>query len=345
MRIRAAVVTSLAAAALAPSPPALWAQSTAGNFRGKEIAVLIGAGAGGGADTYARLLARHYGRHLPGTPTVVAKNLPGAGGVRVANQLYNVSPKDGTEIGTFQTTVALEPLFGSKEAKFETTRFTWIGNMDSDPTACMTWKHTGVKTWEDLKHRITTFGASGPASGTAIYTEAMAALLGVQIKVIYGYQGTRSSNLAMQRGELDGTCGLYLSTVRSQLMNQVRSGDLTIWLTSGKQRSNLFPDVPTIYELVKNDDDRRLAELIFGQDATSRPFAAPPGLSAATAAALRRGFTATLADTAFRDEAGKMRLDIEPMSGEETERHMQAFYATPKDVVARARAIIGGRGK
>jgi tripartite-type tricarboxylate transporter receptor subunit TctC len=337
MPLVAALVTAVLAAAAA--------QGDAAVFHGKEISVFIGAGAGGGADTYARLLARHYGRHLPGNPAVVAKNLPGAGGIRLATQLYNVSPRDGTEIGTFQTSVALEPLFGSKEARFETDKFTWIGNMTSDPTACMTWRHTGVKTWQDLKNRVTTFGASGPASGAAIYSEAMAALLGVRIKVIYGYQGTRSSNLAMQRGELDGQCGLYLSTVRSTFGDQVRSGDLTVWLTSGKERAKDFPDVPTIFELVKSEEDRALAGLVFGQDATSRPIAAPPGLSAEVATALRRGFMATLADPAFLAEAGKMSLDIEPMTGEETQRRFAEFYRTPRPVIERAKAIMGRKSE
>lgn len=330
-----AVVTSLLLV------PARSQQAAPDLFQGKELSVLVGAGPGGGADAYARLLARHYGRFLPGNPSVTAKNVPGAGGLRVANQIYNVSPKDGSEIATFQTTIALEPLFGSEDAKFETTKFTWIGNMASEPTGCMTWKHTGIRTWEDLKDRETTFGSSGPASGASIYAKVMAALLGVKIKVIYGYQGTRTSNLAMQRGELDGTCGLYMSTIRSQFAQQVENGDLTVWLTSGAQRAKDFPNVPTIFELVANQDDRQLAQLIFGQDATGRPFSAPPGLEAERAAALRRGFMEAMADPALLEEAKRSGLDIEPMTGEETQRRFQAFYSMPKSAVDRAKRIIG----
>ena len=136
--------------------------------------------------------------------------MPGAGGLRLANQLYNISPKDGTELGMFMAGTALEPLFGSKEAKFETTKFTWLGNMDSDATVCYAGRRSGIRTWEDLKNRETTFGASGPASTASIQTKIMGELLGVKARMIHGYQGVRTSYIAMQRGELDGTCGIYI---------------------------------------------------------------------------------------------------------------------------------------
>lgn len=313
------------------------------DFRGKEIAVLIGGGPGGGADIYTRLFARHYGRHLPGNPSVVAKNVLGAGGLKLANQLYNISPKDGSEIGTFLTSTALEPLFGNKEALYETTKFTWIGNMlDTDATACVSWKTTGIKTWEDMKNRVTTFGASGPSSLTSIQTKITGELLGVKTKVINGYQGgIRTSNLAMQRGELDATCGLYIMTIRSQLNDQVVSGDLIVWMTFGAGRDPAFPDVPTIYEVIKNPADRDLAELIFEQDTLSRPIAGPPGLNPERTAMLRQGFMATMADQAFLEEANKASLAIHPMSGEETQKRYQAFYNVPMAVVERAKEIIG----
>lgn len=312
-------------------------------FRGKEISVLIGGGPGGGADTYTRLFARHYGRLLPGNPAVVAKNVLGAGGLKLANQLYNISPKDGTEIGTFLTTTALEPLFGNKEARFETGKFTWIGNMlDNDATACMTWKTSGIKTWEDMKTRETTFGSSGASSLTSIQTKTVGELLHVKTKVINGYQGgIRESNLAMQRGELDATCGVYIVTVRTQFADQIKAGDLIVWMTFGAKRDPAFPSVPTIYDVIQNDEDRALAKLIFEQDVLSRPLAAPPGVSQERTAALRKGFMATMADKAFLDDTAKAGLSIHEMSGEETARRYQAFYEVPKSAVERAKKIIG----
>jgi tripartite-type tricarboxylate transporter receptor subunit TctC len=328
-----AIVVMLALPAPAQAQDAL--------FRGKEITLLIGAGAGGGADIYARVLARHYGRHLPGNPSVVAKNMPGAGGLRVANHLYNVAPRDGTEIGILLISAALEPLFGNKGAKFETTKFTWVGNMDSDATVCFTGRHTRIRTWQDLQGRETTFGASGPASTASIQARIMGALLGVKVRMIHGYQGVRTSILAIQRGELDGVCGIYLSSMRAQHAHEVANGELTVWITLSERRASHFPDVPTIYELIKREDDRRLADLIYGQNVIGRPILAPPDLGADATAALRKGLTAALADPALLEEAKKARLDIVPMGGEETRKRLQAFYQLPPSVVARAKAIIG----
>jgi tripartite-type tricarboxylate transporter receptor subunit TctC len=261
--------------------------------------------------------------------------------LRVANHLYNVAPKDGTEIGIILISAALEPLYGNKGAKYETTKFTWIGNMDSEATVCFTGKHAGIKTWQDLKGRETTFGASGPASTASIQARIMGALLGVKVRMIHGYQGVRTSILAMQRGELDGACGIYMSSMRAQHAQEAKSGELTVWITFDGKRTTDYPNVPTIYELIKSDDDRRLADLIFGQNVIGRPILAPPGLSAEATAVLRKGLMATLADPALRKEAAKARLGVTPMSGEETRKRLQAFYDLPPAVVNRAKAIIG----
>ena len=340
-------VRFLASLALAGALAQQAAAQPAGDlFRGKEVAVLIGGAPGGGADIYARELARFYGHFLPGNPSVVAKNVLGAGGLKLANQLYNVSPKDGTEIATFLTTTALEPLFGGKEARYDTAKFTWIGNMDSDATGCVTWKTTGLKSWQDLKARTRNFGASGPASTASIQAKIVAALLGIDIKMIHGYtQGIRSQILAMQHGELDAICGLYLSTMHAQFASDLASGDLIVWMTFGKSRAADFPNVPTIYEVLQKDEDRQLADLIFGQDLLSRPFSAPPGLAPERSRALRDGFMATMKDPAFLAETRKAGLSIRPMDGAETQARYASFYAMPKAVVERAMALIGGRGE
>lgn len=346
MRSRMWSTLSGAVALLTAAVPSQ-AQPAAEMFRGKEIAVLIGGGPGGGADTYTRLFARHFGRSLPGHPSVVAKNVLGAGGLKLANQLYNLSPKDGTEIGTFLTTTALEPLFGNAEARFVTGKFTWLGNMlDSDATACVTWKTSGIRTWEDLRNRETTFGASGASSLTSIQTKIAADILKVRTKVINGYQGgLRESNLAMQRGELDATCGIYIVTLNTQFRDQIQGGDLIVWMTFGASRDASFPSVPTIYDVITSDADRALATLIFTQDVLSRPLAAPPGIGDERTAILRAGFMATMVDATFVGEAGKAGLAIHAMDGAETAKRYQAYYGIPKETVERAKAIIGRSGQ
>lgn len=310
-------------------------------FKGKEISLGIGFGAGGGYDTYARLMARHYGRFVPGNPTVVPKNEPGAGGMKLASTIYNVSRKDGTELALFAATTALEPLFGTEEAKYETTKFTWIGNLDSDVSSCGVWKHTGIKTWEDVKTKETTFGATGPAAITSIHPLVMGALFGMKTKVINGYQGTRDVNLAMQRGEVDGTCGMYMSSIRSQYQKDVDSGALTILMTFGAERTKDFPNVPSVFELIKNDDDRKLADLIFGSDQIGRPISAPPGLAPERAATLRKAFDAMVKDPEFLAEATKIGLSMQAMTGDQVQKRFAEFYNTPKPVVQRAMKAMG----
>lgn len=310
-------------------------------FKGKEIAIDIGFGPGGGYDTYGRLFARHFGRFVPGNPTVVPRNAPGAGGMNLATTIYNVAKKDGTELALFAASTALEPLFGTVEAKYETTKFTWIGNIDSDTSSCGTWKHTGIKNWGDLKTRETTFGATGPAAITSIHPRVVGSLLNLKTKVILGYTGTRDVNLAMQRGEVDGTCGLYMSSISSQYQADVTAGNLTIWIVLGNERTKEFPGVPTVFELVQNDDDRKLAELIFGSDAIGRPIAAPPGLAPERAATLRKAFDAMVKDPTFLAEAAQINLGVHPMTGDEVQKRFAAFYNTPNAVVRRAMTAMG----
>jgi tripartite-type tricarboxylate transporter receptor subunit TctC len=334
-----AIAGALAAVVLAA--PVASAQEGADLFRGKEISMSIGFGPGGGYDTYGRMFARYFGKFVPGKPNVVPKNAPGAGGLRLANQIYNVSAKDGTELALFAASTALEPLFGNKDAKFDTTKFTWIGNLDSDVSSCGVWKHSGIKKWEDMKTKQTTFGATGPAAITSIHPRVIGALLGLKTKVILGYSGTRDVNLAMQKGEVDGTCGLYMSSIHSQYQKDVDNGNLTILITLGKQRPKEFSNVPSIFELVKGGDDKQIAELIFGSDAIGRPIAAPPGVSPERTKVLRDAFNAMVKDKAFVAEANKIGLSIEPMTGEHVQELFVSYYATPKPVVAKAMAAMG----
>lgn len=330
----------IAASVLAVSSGAV-AQSEADFFKGKDVTVSVGVGPGGGYDTYARIFARHLGKHVPGNPNVVVKNEPGAGSLRLAVRLYNAARKDGTELALIPSSVALEPLFGNADAQFETGKFLWIGNLDSDVSSCGVWKHANVKSWEDLKTREIVFGATGPSAITSIHPNVMAALLGLKIKVIPGYAGTRDINIAMQRAEADATCGMYMSTIRSQYKANVDAGELSILMTFGKQRTPDFPNVPSLFELVKPGEDRQLAELIFGADAIGRPITAPPGLSPARLATLRKAFDDTVKDPDYIAEAAKIGLSIVSMPGAELQKQFAAFYETPKPVVEKAKKAMG----
>ena len=339
MRHTVTVLAALTAALFVHAPS--WAQES-DPFHGKDISLIVGNGPAGGFDQSARLFVRHYGRFLPGNPLVVVKNVPGAGGLIAANHIFNVAPKDGTELGLFPTSVALEPLFHNQQAKYETNKFTWIGNMNSDASnSCGAWKQSGIKTWQDVKNRVTTIGAAGPSGESAIYSKVIADLLGLKTKVILGYTSSQTVLVAMQRGEIDGSCGLNVVATYAQFKEQARTGDLVIWMTFGRQRVSEFPDAPTVYELIKNDNDMKVAELVFGQNRINRGLSAPPGLSPQLTKRLRTAFMATMTDKTFLADAEKSGVLIHPMTGEETATIYQSFYDEPKEVVERTIKIMG----
>jgi tripartite-type tricarboxylate transporter receptor subunit TctC len=318
------------------------AQQNAEPFRGKEIAILIGTGPAGGYDISARILARHFGRFIPGNPTVLARNVPGAGGLRLANQIYNVSPKDGTELGMFPTSVAMEPLFGNKQAKYETTKFNWIGNMDSGSAdSCGTWKHSGIKSWEDLKNKEATFGSAGPGAVSSINPKMISALLGLKTKVILGYTSTHNVINAAIRGELDGSCALNITATYAEFKDQIASGELNIWISFGQKRAKELPNTPTIFELIQNEADREVAQLVFGQNLVNRPVSAPPGLKPEITKTLRDAFNATMADKQFLADSAKANATVNPMTGEETAKAYEKFYDVPKSAIDRTIAIEG----
>lgn len=324
----------LAGAALAVAGPA-----SAVDFSGKNINLVIGFGAGGGYDTNARLFAQHYGKHLPGNPNIVPQNMPGAGGLRAANYLYSVAPKDGTTIGMFTASNALEPLFDNPQAKFDTLKFTWIGNLNQDVTACGTWAKSGIKSYEDLKAKGASFGGSGPSAITTQHPLVLKNMLGLKIKVVQGYKGTKDINLAMQQGEVDGSCAMFVSNVRGPYKQSVESGDLKIIIQMGRKNQPEFGDAVNIYSLLKTDEDKRVADFIFRQIEIARPVAAPPGVPKDVADALRKGLDETVKDPALLADAKKMGLDFDAMNAAELTKLLEEFMSTPKEIIKRAQEV------
>lgn len=235
--MRTATVTIAALAVLVGSSavPAL-----AQEFQAKAVTFIVGYPPGGGYDTYARVFARHFGKYLPGKPNVVVQNMPGAGALVAANYVYSVAPGDGSVIGLIASSTALEPLLGNAQAKFDTSKFVWVGNMSKDVAACGAWKHTGVKTWADAVTKPLRFGASGPGAITAQHALFMKNVLGAPFKLIMGYQGTNDVNIAMQRGEVDATCGMFVSSARGPYKQFIDSGDLTIFVQLGRESEPFF---------------------------------------------------------------------------------------------------------
>ena len=318
------------------------ADAVADFYKNKIITITVGYGVGGGYDSMSRFYARHLGNHIPGNPQVVVQNMPGA--PRSTNHLYNVSPKDGTALGVFASSTALDPLFGSKDAQFEAEKFEWIGSLDRDVNACATWKGAGqnIKTLPDLiaAKKTVVFGASTAAATSSTHAMFLKKMFKANIKVITGYEGTNAVKLAMQRGEMDAACGLQASSVKTSYMAEVKSGEMQFFVQFGAKPVPLFANATMMYSMIKNDEDRKIADLIFGQTEIARPIAAPPGTPKDRVAALRKAMLETAKDPAFVAEANKMGLDINPIPGEDVAKMFAQYMKTPPALAKKAATYI-----
>jgi tripartite-type tricarboxylate transporter receptor subunit TctC len=327
-------LATLAASALFCAAPAVGAEF----YQGKTINLVIGLSAGGGYDLYARVLAKHLGRHIPGNPTVVPVNMTGAGSLRAANYLYNAAPKDGTAIGTFSRGMAIAPLLGA--AQFDGRRFAWLGSATTDVSVCITWTTSAVRSWDDTLARPFVLGGQAAGSDPSIFALMYKNLLGAKIKLVSGYPGTNDITLAMERGEVDGLCGISWSTVKSRHAEWIKSNKINVLVQAGLTKEPDLPEVPQAADLVKGAEQMQILRLVLTTHAMARPFTAPPEIPADRKEMLRKAFDETMNDPEFRAEAAKLQLDINPISGASIDTLLQEIYATPKDVAARAARII-----
>jgi tripartite-type tricarboxylate transporter receptor subunit TctC len=315
------------------------------DFQGETISIQIGYGPGGGYDTYGRVLARHYGRFIPGNPNVVAKNMPGAGSLRAANYIYNLTARDPVDIGLFSASTAVEPLMGSAQAKFDPARFGWIGSMNQDISFCGVWQSPSFPTTfpEMLKpgSKELIFGSAGPAAISHQHPLILKNVIKANIRVISGYAGQKQVNLAMQRGEVHGACGLFVSSIKAQWLPNVTAGQLKLFLQMGPKTSDVFGKVHDVFEFVKSEEDRKVLEFHFRQTTLGRPFAAPPSLAKDRLEMLRKAFLDTMKDPAFLADAKKFNLDLDIATAEQVQRLLVDFASYPKAVLDRARAAIG----
>lgn len=316
------------------------AAAIAADYTGKTINFIVGSAPGGGYDTYARLFARFYGNHLPGKPAVTVQNLPTAGGLNAANTIYNLAPKDGTTIGMFASSNALEPLLGNALAKFETGKFTWIGNINKDAASCGAWKSSGINSIHDAESREIKFGASGLGATTAQHALFLKNMIGSKLKVITGYGGTNEVKLAMQRGEVDASCGLFVSSVTGPFANDVKAGDLKIIVQFGRKNDPAFNGAPNIYDLLSSEDDKLAADFVFLSAEITRPIVAPPGLSSDVAKTLRVAFDETVIDPEFLAAAKTANVLVTPMNAQEVTAAFEGFAATPQRVLDRAKFAV-----
>jgi tripartite-type tricarboxylate transporter receptor subunit TctC len=304
-------------------------------FKGKEITLHVGSGPGGAYDTYGRLLARHFGRHIPGNPKLIVSNMPGAAGRRMINFIYNVAPNDGRAIGTGLSTLAFDPLMG-EASSFVAQKLTWIGSAHRETTACIVWHSSPFHSIEDAKTRTMAVGASGPSSTDSIYPNVLSHLFGMKFKVISGYASSPEMSLAIERGELDGRCGLTWSSLQSVNANWIKDRKVRILLQFALDRNPALKDVPTVLDLARNDEDRQILTLWAAPNTMGRPYFAPPGMASERTDMLRRAFDATMMDPAYIADAEQMGLGVDAITGEDVAKLVDRVYATPKAIVEKA---------
>jgi len=311
-------------AVAAPSPDSF--------YTGKTVTLLVGFGPGGENDVWARIIAKHMVDHLPGRPRLVVQNSPGAGSLKLINQLYNVSPRDGTVIGLVSRGLPLEPLLGGEGAQFDPLKMNWLGSPDRDTTVCVARKDAKVQTLNDLFSKPLLVGATGSGADTAIYPDFLAELLGMKFKTVKGYQGLKEITLAMERGEVEGICAAHDSLMRSAL---ARAGKINILFQAALTSDPRLKTVPVGTDLARSDADRQALTLFFARVALGRPFVAPPGVPPERVAILRQAFDDTMKDPGLIADAKRQDLNPGPITGAELAELIAAAYKTPKAIVER----------
>jgi tripartite-type tricarboxylate transporter receptor subunit TctC len=315
------------------------AQEAAGYYTGKTVQMVIGFGAGGGYDLWARIVARHIGRHLPGKPNVIAQNLEGAGSFRAANYIYTVAPKDGTVMGLIARDAPLGPLTGAPGAQFDATKLSWLGTPTTETNVCISYKTAQVKTVQDLFTKQLVVGDTGVGTGTHSYPKALSELLGMKFKIVGGYPASSDVFLAMERGEVEGICE-SLDSVSGKRPDWISNKTVNLLFQGGTQPNHEINDVPFVVDLAKNDQDKKSIEFLYAGQGIGRPFVAPPDLPPERLKMLRDAFNSTMKDPEFIAEVKLRKLDLEPETGEHLEALIKKIYATPKPIVDKISELI-----
>jgi tripartite-type tricarboxylate transporter receptor subunit TctC len=336
------LASQLAAASLvsgALAAGALPAAAQVDTLTGKSVQMIIGFGPGGGYDLWGRTVARHIGRHLPGSPSVVPQNMPGAGSYVAASHIYNVAPKDGTTLGIIARDAALGPLSGAPGARFDPTRLSWIGTPTKETNVCIAYHSAKVKSVQDLYEKQLILGDTGPGTGTRSYPKALAELLGMKFKLVGGFPASSDVFIAMERGEVEGICE-SLDSIKIRRPDWIPSGKVTVLFQGGAVPHPELKSVPFVRDLARSETERQAIEFLYAGQGIGRPFVAPPDLPAARLKMLRTAFEATMKDADFIAEAKRSKLELEPEDGEHLAALIAKIYATPKPIVDKVTSLI-----
>jgi tripartite-type tricarboxylate transporter receptor subunit TctC len=307
-------------------------------YKGRTLTILAGFNTGGAYDQYARTVAKHIRKHIPGSPTIIVKNMQGAGSVIAANYLYNRSPKDGSEIGLIAGTAALEPLFGVVPTQFDGQKFTWLGSANKEVGGCFAWHTSSIRTAQNLFDQGMITGTAGTSS--MMVPTMLNNVVGTRLKLVRGYKGTSELMLAIERGEVEGMCGMVWAALQTEHPDWVQQGFVRTVMQIGLTKSTDMPDAPLVMDFAKDEAAQQVLRLLIGWTIMGRPFLAPPGIPEDRKAALRKAFDATMKDPEFLADAERSRLEVSPIGPEEIEAYLRDVYAAPKPLIERANEIL-----
>ena len=328
----------LCAASCMASPPCAAQDVVADFYKGRQVSILVGSSAGGSASLYAQALARHMSRYLPGNPGLVVQHVPGAGGLVAANTIANTAPRDGTAFAITSRTTAIEPLLGNRNAKFDGRQFSWLGTANVEYTTCFAWHSAAVKTLPDVMSRELIVAGTGADATEVVWPKAANRLIGTKFKIVLGYPGSTEMLLALERGEVEGNCGLGWTFLKLRKAAWLREKKINILFQWSLRKHPDLPDVPLIIDSARTAEDRQVFEFLLATQEMGRPFFAPPGVSAERLQALRDAFAQTLKDAQFLADADKMGIEVQVVRGEAVQALVERIYAAPPDVIARAKA-------
>jgi tripartite-type tricarboxylate transporter receptor subunit TctC len=305
----------------------------------KPVQMIIGFGPGGGYDLWGRTVARYIGRHLPGHPTVIAQNMPGAGSYTAASYLFNIAPRDGTVLGIIARDAALGPLSGATGARFDPTKLSWIGTPAKETNVCIAYHTARVRSAADLFDKELILGDTGPGTGTRAYPKALNALIGTKFKIIGGFPASSDVFLAMERGEVEGICE-SLDSIRVRRPDWIATKTVSILFQGGAAPNPELGGIPFVLDLARTAEQRQAIEFLYAGQGIGRPFVAPPDLPAERLKALREAFDATMQDADFIAEAKNSKLELAPEDGEHLAALIMKIYATPKPIVDKVTSLI-----
>lgn len=309
-------------------------------YKGKTIELIISSGVGGGLDSNARIVARHLADHIPGHPTIIARNMPGAGHLRAANYIYNQAPKDGTTIGTLIPAFVLAQILDGRGVQFDAAEFQWLVSTASSNSTVYVWSASNIRSVEDAMSRDVLMGGTGIGSYTTLYPTIMNNILGTRFKIIAGYPTSAEVGLAMQRGEVEGRAGNNFNSLEVENGDWLKNGTIRLIAQVGLERDRAFPDVPLISDFAKTDSERRILRLFSSDVVIGRPFLTSPGVPPERVALLRKAFGEMLEDKAFLDECAAAGVDVDPEPGDRIQAIVADLVHTPPDIIVKAKAAM-----